>query len=94
MNIAAVTYDSVEDLKEAEQKHGVGFTLLHDEDVAIVNAFGVRNLNYEPGQRAYGIPDPGIFIIDADGVIQAKFAEESFRDRPDLGNVLEAINGM
>ena len=90
INVAAITYDSIEMLKTVQEDQGVEFTLLHDEDVTHVNAFGIRNLDYEPGQRPYGIPYPGIFLIDAEGVIKYKFAEESYRDRPDFAGVLEA----
>ncbi len=90
VNVAAITYDSVEMLKTVQEDQGIGFTLLHDEEVTHVNAFGIRNLDYEPGQRAYGIPYPGIFLVDPDGVIKYKFAEESYRIRPDFADVLEA----
>ena len=94
VSVVAMTYDSVEMLKTAEEDQGIDFTLLRDEDVTHVNALGIRNLDYEPGQRAYGIPYPGIFLIDADGVIQAKFAEEDYRDRPDFDIVLEAAANL
>jgi peroxiredoxin len=90
INVAAITYDSIEMLKTVQEDQGVEFTLLHDEDVTHVNAFGIRNLDYEPGQRPYGIPYPGIFLIDPEGVIKYKFSEESYQDRPDFADVLEA----
>ena len=89
-----MTYDSVEFLKTVEEDQGVGFTMLHDEDVSHVNALGIRNLDYEPGDRVYGIPYPGMFLLSADGVIQSKFAEESYRVRPDYAIVLEAAAAM
>ncbi len=90
VSVVAMTYDSVELLKTVGEDEGIDFTLLRDEDAAHVDALGIRNQDYEPGHRAYGIPYPGIFLIDADGVIQAKFAEEDYRDRPDFAFVLEA----
>lgn len=88
--VATITYDPVELLKTVEEDQGIEFKMLHDADVRVVNAFGVRNLDYAPGHRAYGIPYPGIFVIDAEGVIAAKFAEEDYRDRPAFEAVLEA----
>ena len=91
LTVVAMTYDSVEMLKTVEEDQGIEFTLLHDEERTHVNRLGVLNdVDYEPGQRAYGVPFPGIFLIDADGTIQAKFAEESYRDRPDFADVLAA----
>jgi peroxiredoxin len=94
INVAAVTYDSVELLKEVQEDQDISFTLLHDEAVQYVNALGIRNLDYEPGDRTYGIPYPGIFLLDANGVIKYKFAEEGFRIRPDFADVLEAAAEM
>jgi peroxiredoxin len=94
LSVVAMTYDSVEVLKTVEEDQGVEFTMLHDEDVTHVNALGIRNMDYEPGQRAYGIPYPGIFLLSPDGVIQFKFAEERYQDRPDFAHVLEAAASM
>lgn len=94
INVAAMTYDSVELLKTVQEDQGVEFPLLHDEDVTHVNAFGIRNLDYEPGQRAYGIPYPGIFLISPDGIIKFKFDEARYQDRPDFDEVLEAAASM
>lgn len=93
-NIAAMTYDPVDFLKTVEEDRGVDFTLLHDEAVTHVDALGIRNPQYEPGHRAYGIPLPGIFLIDTEGVIRYKFAEERYQDRPDFAHVLEAAEEM
>lgn len=92
--IATMTYDPVDFLKTVEEDQGSTFPLLHDEEVTHVNALGIRNLQYEPGHRAYGIPYPGILLIDPDGVIRFKFAEERYQDRPDFAAVLEAAESM
>ena len=91
LTVVAMTYDSVDMLKTVAEDQGIEFALLHDEERTHVNRLGVLNdVDYEPGQRAYGVPFPGIFLIDAHGTIQAKFAEESYRDRPDFADVLAA----
>ncbi|MDO9317458.1 MAG: peroxiredoxin family protein [Gammaproteobacteria bacterium] len=89
INVATMTYDPVATLAEAVEEHGVEFPLLFDENVKHVNAMGILNTQYEPGQRAYGIPYPGIFLIDAQGVIRAKFAEEDYKLRPEFSLVME-----
>ncbi len=89
-NIASMTYDAIETLKIVEEDFGVGFTMLHDEAIKHVDAYGIRNPDPEPDSFAYGIPQPGIMLISSDGTILKKFAEESYRDRPDLTYVLEA----
>ena len=94
INVAALTYDSVETLKTVQEDQDIQFPLLHDDEVTHVNAFGVRNLDYESGHRIYGIPYPGIFLIGPDGVIKAKFAEERYQDRPPFDDIMAAISEL
>lgn len=92
--VAAMTYDPVATLKNAEEEYGATFPLLYDEGNTHVMAMGILNTQYTPGQRAYGIPYPGIFVLDAQGVIRAKLAEEDYKMRPEFSLVLEAIAGL
>lgn len=89
-NVTTMTYDSVATLKEAEAEYLTSFPMLHDADSAHIKAMGILNTQYEPGQRAYGIPYPGIFVLDSNGIIRAKLAEQDYRVRPDFSLVLEA----
>jgi peroxiredoxin len=92
--LAAMTYDPVATLKEAEEEHGTSMPLLSDEDTRHVTAMGILNTQYSPGERAYGIPYPGIFVIDAQGVIRAKLAEKDYKVRPDVSLVLETVSAL
>jgi peroxiredoxin len=93
-SLAAMTYDPIATLKEAEEEHGTSMPLLSDEDTRHVTAMGILNTQYSPGERAYGIPYPGIFVIDAQGVIRAKLAEEDYKVRPDVSLVLETVSAL
>ena len=89
LSLVAMTYDSIEALKEVSEDKVIKVTLLRDEGMTHVNRLGILNdTDYEPGQRAYGVPYPGIFVISGDGIIRAKFAEESYRYRPDFSDIL------
>ncbi len=92
--VATMTYDPVATLKDAEAEYRATFPLLYDEGNTHVKAMGILNTQYSPGQRAYGIPYPGIFVLDAQGVIRAKLAEEDYKVRPDFSLVLEAAAGL
>ena len=95
VSVVAMTYDSIKTLQEVSEDEGIRFTLLRDEDITHVNRLGIlNNTDYEPGQRAYGVPYPGIFLISSDGIIRAKFAEESYRDRPDFSDILAAAANL
>lgn len=88
------SFDSLETLKAAEEDYEVSFAMLRDEDTKHVSALGILNTQYGPGHRAYGIPEPGIFLVSADGTIQFKFAEQDYRMRPDFSLVLEAAENL
>ena len=87
MNIAAMTYDSLEILKEFHDSEELGYPLLRDVDAQYVNAFGIPDEDL--GQ---GIPRPGMFWLAPDGSITAKFAVPGYRTRPPLAEVLASIS--
>lgn len=87
-----MTYDDMAILAEFHQSQNLGYPLLHDENAHHVEAFGILNEEYEPGDRAYGIPHPGVFYISAGGIIELKFAERGYRNRPPMEAVHEAVS--
>ncbi|MDG2175804.1 MAG: redoxin domain-containing protein [Gammaproteobacteria bacterium] len=93
-SIVTITYDPVETLKLVEEDLDIGFTMLHDEAIKHVNAFNILNTGNEPGSFAYGVPQPGVMLVSADGEILAKFAEENFRVRPDWLDVVAAARNL
>ncbi len=86
MNIAAMTYDRLEILKEFHASEELDYPLLRDVDARHVNGFGIAD--EDMGQ---GIPHPGIFWLAPDGSINAKFAVPGYRTRPPLAEVLAAV---
>jgi peroxiredoxin len=94
LKIATITYDPVETLKLVEEDLGLTFALLHDEEIKHVNAFNIRNMDYNPGDFAYGVPQPGIMLVSPQGIVLGKFAEENFRVRPDWSDVINAANNL
>lgn len=93
-NVATMTYDSLETLNNAAIDYDTDFPLLRDEDTRHFSAIGIVNDQYEPGERAYGIPYPGIFLLNADGTVEAKFAEVDYRIRPDFSEVLAVAEAL
>jgi peroxiredoxin len=93
-NVATLTYDPVDTLKLVAEDLGITFALLHDANVKHVNAFNILNTDYEPGHFAYGVPQPGIFLINPEGEILARFAEEDYRIRPDWSDVVAVARSL
>ncbi len=86
VKIAAMTYDSLEILKEFREDRDIGFPLLRDVDGKHVNAFGVPDEDL-----GRGIPLPGILWLAPDGRIKAKFASKGYRTRPAISDLLDAV---
>ncbi len=92
MNVVAVTYDDREVLSDFESDQGLGYTLLSDPDGEYVGALGIRNEEYEPGHPGFGIPHPGIMLIDASRTVLYKAAMENYRVRPPFDAVFDAVS--
>ena len=89
--IAAMSYDDVAPLTAFAEDQDIGFALLSDSGAAHVNALGIRNEQYAEGHGAYGIAHPGVFFVDAEGVIALKRAVPDYRERPPLDELLGAV---
>ena len=90
--MAVISYDSAETLKRVAQKRGVTFLLLSDPGSKTIEAYGI--LNKEASGRAKGVPHPGIFILDQQGVIRAKLFLDGYRERPKSGDIIQALKAV
>ena len=87
-----MTYDDQSVLAKFHADNELGYPLLQDVDAKHVDAYGVRNMNYQPGDSGYGIPEPGILFISADGVVRAKFAVPGYRTRPPFEEIYQVVS--
>ena len=67
--ITGISYDSVATVRHFSERVGIQYPLLADPDAANIQAFGVVNTRVSPERRNHGIPFPGIYIIDENGVL-------------------------
>jgi len=89
LGVVAISYDTVEILKSfADRMGGFSYPTLADPNSEIIEAFGIRNPNPTPGSRTDGMAFPGTYIVNADGIVQEKFFEDSHRIRPTAETVL------
>jgi hypothetical protein len=88
LNVAAISYDSVAVLKDFATRRGITFPLLSDPDSRVIRAFGIFNESAPKDSFVYGVPNPGTYILDAAGVVTAKYFEEDYKERVTASDVL------
>jgi peroxiredoxin len=92
--VAALSYDSAEILRTFTAKRHIAFTFLSDPKSEVIDLYKLRDPQYPPGNRAYGVPRPTIFVLDKGGVIKAKLYEESFKVRPPVAAVISTLDAL
>jgi hypothetical protein len=90
LGLIAISYDSPETLKKFADSRGISFPLISDSGSAIIKRYGILNEQQEPGTRSYGIPHPGTFIVDRNGVVTARFFEDAYQERYTAAAILVA----
>jgi peroxiredoxin len=92
--VAALSYDSPEILQTFTARRQIAYTFLSDPKSEVIDLYKLRDPQYAPGSRAYGVPRPIIFILDKSGVIRAKLFEESFKVRPPVTAVISKLDEL
>ena len=79
VQVVGISYDDPKILKTFSDSMKIAFPMLSDPESQTIEAFDIRN----PAARgkAEGVPNPGTFILDRQGVIRAKLFLEGIRVR-------------
>jgi len=88
IGLAAISYDSLETLKQFSDARGITFPLIADAGSAIIKRYGLLNTTVQPGTRTYGIPFPGTFMLDRKAVVRAKYFEDAYQERNTAASIL------
>jgi hypothetical protein len=91
LGLIAVSYDAPETLKKFAASRGITFPMVSDPGSAIIKRYGLLNDTVEPGSRTYGIPHPGTFILDRQGVVQSRFFEDAYQERFTAATILSSL---
>lgn len=97
-----MSYDPVATLAAFADEHGITYPLLSDEGSQVIEQLGLLNEYIEVMQaheerpiepKHDGLPYPGTFVIDEDGVVIDKQFEANHRVRPSGLSLLEDLGG-
>ena len=87
--LVVISYDSADTLKRVAAKRKFTFLLLSDPSSKTIDAYGI--LNKEAKGKSKGIPYPGVFILDRNGIIRAKLFRAGFVRRARIADVIQAM---
>ena len=99
----AISYDAVDVLATFAAKQHITYTLLSDEDSKVIRALGLFNEHVFEHHAAYGVPKrdqcwgvpyPGVFLLDEHGFVLQKRFQQSYRERETGVAVLERGFGL
>ena len=88
LGVAAISYDSIAALKNFADRQRITYPLLSDPDSKIIRAFDILNETTKPGTMTYGIPYPGVYIVDAQDKVVSKYFEDDYKDRVSTADIL------
>jgi hypothetical protein len=88
LGLAAISYDSVAVLKSFADRKKIAYALLSDADSKAIRAFGIFNDSIQPDAMSYGVPYPGTYILDTNGVVVSRYFEDDYRERFSASDIL------
>ena len=94
LSVAAISYDNPAILKNFADRAGIHFPLLSDQGSATIRDFGLLNTQVPESQPYFGVPYPGMFIVDVQGKITGKYFEKEYQERFTPETVLSGRFGL
>ena len=88
IGVLTLTYDSPTLQQAFVDKFSITYPLLSDVDAASVTALGILDTEYRPGDSNYGIPYPGVFVLDTKQQVVGKVFIDGYEKRVDAAGVL------
>lgn len=98
VKVVGISYDSVDVLKTFADKGKISFPLLSDPESETIVSYAIKNK--EMAGKKYGkndldgIPYPGTFLVDKDGVIRAKLFVRGYRERHSVDELVKAAASL
>ncbi len=89
-----VSTDSVEELQNGRDAHGLQAIMLSDFHLKVTDAFGLRNTLYHsapPGDEQEALPVPATLLVNRDGKVLWMDVAENYQRRSGPDVVLAAL---
>jgi peroxiredoxin len=93
VQVVTISTDLPEEIRESRMNHGLQARMLSDRDLAVTDAFGLRNQGIHSGPvvGAEALPVPTSLLIDGDGTVLWMDQSENYQRRSGPDTVLAAL---
>lgn len=89
ISLVIITYDRPADLQPFIQRHDISIPVLSDEDALTFRTLGILDETYKPGDEHFGLPRPGMLVLDSDNKVVGKWFPTDFMLRVDAASALD-----
>jgi len=94
IKLYAISYDDTDAVADFCRAAGIGFTMLSDRDSRVIRQYDVLNTLIPPADVPFhGVPFPGFFLLNEEGVIVDKLFNRHFANREGVEAILDSFLG-
>jgi peroxiredoxin len=94
VRLYAISYDEPAALADFAKHHDITYPLLSDLGSKVIDQFGIRNhFVTEEQVPYYGIPFPGTYLVDEQGVVSATFFQRNIAQRDSAEAMIDSALG-
>lgn len=92
LGLAVITYDSPAILSEFAGRRGIGYPLLSDTGSKTIRSYGILNTTVAANSTNFGIPFPGTYVLNRQGVVISRYFEDTHQERTTVASILLAVS--
>ena len=89
--LAAISYDNTDILKTFADQKNISYPLLSDQKVQTMLAYGIVNSEYAVDSDHYGIPYPGVVVIDNKGKVIHRHFFKGYKKRVKFADLYQQL---
>ena len=89
--LAAVSYDNAQILSKFTKEKSISYPLLSDQQAKTVLAYDILNVKYPKGNANFGLPYPGVVVINKAGVVTHKYFFEGYKKRVKFNELYQQL---
>lgn len=90
--VYSLSYDEADALADFRDAYGITYTMLSDPDSRVIRELGVLNTLIKADDHPwFGLPFPGTYLVDEDGIVSQKFFGNNFALRIGPEMLLRAL---